>query len=119
MANMTTLNNSYRQLLLGQNEFQSVTVKGTGTIPAGTILSFSNNAWVAGETGSLTGVAIACEDIAATSAGVPTRVCISGRVDAKLLKVGESAASLADLNDCRSFGIIPVAVTQVGQLDNE
>lgn len=118
MANMTTQNNSYRQLLLGNNEFMSVTVKGSGTIPAGTVLSFSNDSWGAGETGSITGAAIACDDIAATSSGVAARVCIAGRVDAKLLKVGESAASLADLNAVRSFGIIPVAVAQIGQLDN-
>lgn len=114
MANMTTQDNSYRQLMLGNNEFQSVLVSGTGTIKAGTIMAYSNGKYAAAESTDLSGVlAVLPNDTEATSSGVATRVCIAGRVDMNLCLLGGAAASSDALNALRKNGLIPLDVKQL------
>lgn len=117
---MKVTNNSYRQLQLGNNDFQSVLVSGSGTIKAGTILAFDAGKYSAATAEDLEKpLAVCVNDITATSAGVADRVLISGRVDGGLCLLGDSAASADALNALRKNSIIPVTVVQVGQLDNQ
>lgn len=117
---MKVTNNSYRQLQLGNNDFQSVLISGTGVVKAGTILAYASGKYSVATAEDLEKpLAVCVNDVTASSAGVADRVLISGRVDGALCFLGETAATDAALNALRKNSIIPVTVKQVGQLDNQ
>lgn len=124
MANYSNVNHESIRFLLGNNEFKAglVTVPSGADYKEGTILQTVSGKFVAsaGESNE-TGLAVLVEDVANTgssSADIPVRVLISGKVNKAVLKVGSSAATDAQADALRNWSIVALKVTEVGQTDN-
>lgn len=111
-------------LLVGDNEFETglLTVPANTTIAAGTIVQKSSGKFVLSEGGAneVSLAVVVTPEANSTGSGVdvPCRVAISGKVNKAMLKVGSSAATAAQTDLVRKFGLVPVKVTEVGAHDN-
>ena len=124
MANYSNENHSSREVLLGNNQFRTgiLTVPANTTISEGEMLQTASTKFTryTGASGEVGVCVMVGTEVNSTSSAVdvPVRVCIAGLVDQKLIKVGASAATAVQADVLRNYGIIPVVVNQVGQLDN-
>lgn len=111
-------------LLVGDNEFETgiLTVPANTTIAAGTIVQKASGKFVLSE-GEATEVSLAVVVTSETNAtgsnvDIPCRVAISGKVNKKALKISSAAATDAQADLVRKFGLVPVVVNEVGKHDN-
>ncbi len=120
MANVETAIINTSELLLGDNEFEAGVLKdvpGEKTIKAGTFLKRDGDKFAVLQTpASETVVALVPFDVKNekdSTADVPFRALISGKVRADKVLVGENVATAEQLDMLRSCAIIPIKVSDV------
>lgn len=124
MANITNRAHDTVLICVGDNVYETgkLTISANTTVKAGTIVQKSNGKFVLSEGGAdevSLAVVIAEESNATGSAvDVPVRVAIAGKVNRKALFVGSSAATDAQGDLLRKFGLVPVTVNEIGRHDN-
>lgn len=128
--NPTIKNYDMGGILLGENQFETgtLTLAANGTVKEGAFLA--RNA----STGKFTVVTETSGDDAQTPVALyvgddltnddtakdfAIRALISGRVKAGACNVNGTAATDAELDMIRSYGIVPVRVTETNKLDNQ
>lgn len=143
MDSITITNNIVDQLLLGNNEFKTVTmtVPAGETIAAGEILHLGALEYVEEDnTGSIvdndgtkyvqsegsgveTHLAVYVGDPVTNDTladvDVKARVCVAGRVNQALLTVEGSAATDTEADHLRGWGILPQVVHDFSKLDRQ
>lgn len=133
MANLDITNNDLGIVKLDSGEFADglITFAGADVYVAGTILAVDSTtkkyiAFVKGGVGDDDGIAkaVLTYDVTATGAGdIKSRVLIRGTVNSSRLVIdadGDDSNVDVDVVDgLRDFGITPVEVSQLAQLDNQ
>ncbi|MCQ2087875.1 MAG: hypothetical protein MJZ37_07465 [Bacilli bacterium] len=119
MANYEVIEHKSVRIGLGENEFRTgvLTVAGNTTVKAGTIVQTVEGKFVASAGGSNeVGMGVLVDDVinsGNSSADIPLRVLISGRVNSKALLVGSSAATAVQADSLRNWSIVAVPVTEM------
>lgn len=130
MENPKITNYGEGSILLGDNQFETglVTLAASGKVTNGALLARNSDGKfevVTATSGNDTQTPVAVyvgetiTNTGANAADFSIRTLISGRVKAGALTVGETAATAAQLDMVRSYGIVPVKVTEVNKLDNQ
>lgn len=110
-------------VLVGYNEYETglLTVPANTTIKSGTIVQKVDGKFVLSEgAASEVSLAVVVTEEANTTGSpkdVACRVVISGQVNKKALLVGGVAATDAQADLIRKFGLIPIVVNEVGSHD--
>jgi len=131
VPNMTITNIDNGTVLIGEGEFSDelLTFAGADTLAEGTILARDSGTGklVPFDPDDIGGVdheiakAVLTYAVTATGAGdVAIRALIRGRVNAGRLVVDDGASVTAAIRDqLRAYGITPVSVSQLSQLDTQ
>lgn len=123
--NLTVTNFNNAGLSLGCNEFRSavVTIAKDTTVKAGQVLYLSAGKYLpCTDLTTQDPSAVMTETITnsgSAAADYPTRVLISGEVDAAQLAVGTTALTDAQLDQLRKNTIIGLNVKELGVQDNQ
>lgn len=126
MDPITISNSTFDQLLLGNNEFKNVTltVPAGATIAAGEMLQRSSTKYVR-SAGASTEINLAVfvgdsvTNATESPVDVNARVCVAGRVNQGMLTVAGNAATDAQADLLRGWGILPRIVHNFSQLDRQ
>ena len=129
MNPITISNSTFDQLLLGNNEFKNVTltVPAGATIAAGEMLrrtSSSSTKYVRSAGGSseinlAVYVGDSVSNATESAVDVNARICVAGRVNQGMLTVAGTAATDAQADLLRGWGILPRIVHNFSQLDRQ
>jgi hypothetical protein len=125
MGGVKTENVTSRVLMLGDNNFSSgkITLAAGATLVAGAVLKRGTGnvefatATSTDEYAAVNPFEIKNETGAAKVFGF--RALMDGRVRKDMLRVGNAAATVADIDKLRKVGILPVKVTDLSHLDNQ
>ena len=126
MDPITISNSTFDQLLLGNNEFKNVvlTVPAGATIAAGEMLQRSSTKYVrsagaSSEINLAVYVGDSVSNATESAVDVNARVCVAGRVNQDMLTVAGTAATDAQADLLRGWGILPRIVHNFSQLDRQ
>ena len=126
MDPITISNSTFDQLLLGNNEFKNVTltVPAGATIAAGEMLQRSSTKYVR-SAGASTEINLAVfvgdsvTNATESAVDVNARICVAGRVNQGMLTVAGVAATDAQADLLRGWGILPRVVHNFSRLDRQ
>lgn len=129
--NMVTTNVDYGSVGIGGNEFadETLNLASDGGVEEGTLLGRITDGGAndgklalydsAGTDGSETPVAVMPHELDGASGDNYVRPIISGRVNADRLVVSDGTVTYVELDALRQSAIVPVAVEQLAELDNQ
>ena len=126
MDSITISNSTFDQLLLGNNEFKNVVlnVPAGATITAGEMLRRSGTKYVravgvSSEINFAVFVGDSVSNATESAVDVNARICVAGRVNQGMLTVAGTAATDAQADLLRGWGILPRFVHNFSQLDRQ